>query len=74
MKRYLVAFSVYDTKPVHFLSSAATSLKWRSKKKKVYDSSTNKVVEIYFLRTEIQNDYNFGMNDVDISDRLRKVY
>jgi hypothetical protein len=27
----LVAFSVYDTKPVHFLSMAATSLKWIEK-------------------------------------------
>ncbi len=30
----LVAFSVYDTKPVHFLSMAATSLKWIEKSKR----------------------------------------
>ena len=34
----LIAFSVYDSKPVHFLSSAATSLKWLKKTKRVYDT------------------------------------
>ncbi len=33
----LVAFSVYDTKPVHFLSTACTSMCWNEKTKWVYD-------------------------------------
>ena len=70
----LVAFSVFDSKPVHFLSTAATSLKWKKKVKKVYDSSTNQMQKIEFLRTTLQDDYNYGMNDVDISDQLRKIY
>jgi hypothetical protein len=32
--RDLVAFSVYDTKPVHFLSMACTDLSWKEKTKK----------------------------------------
>jgi len=70
----MVAFSVYDTKPVHFISTAALSLKWIKMKKQVYDKGTNQMIEIEFLRTNIQNEYNNGMNDVDISDQLRKVY
>jgi hypothetical protein len=33
----LVAFSVYDTKPVHFLSTACTSLSSKEKSKRVFD-------------------------------------
>ena len=46
----MVAFSVYDTKPVHFLSTAARSLKWMRKKRKVYDSNLGQMVEIEFLK------------------------
>jgi hypothetical protein len=35
----VVVFSVYDTKPVHFLSTSVKSLKWIEKAKKVYDPS-----------------------------------
>ena len=37
----VLTFSVYDTKPVHFISTAATSLKWVNKKRRVYDTRTN---------------------------------
>ena len=70
----MIAFSVYDTKPVHFISTASLSLKWIKKKKLVYDKVQNEIRDIEFLRTNIQNDYNNGMNDVDISDQLRKIY
>ena len=74
IKLRICAFSVYDTKPVHFISTSASLLKWVKKKRKVYDSNLGRMVEIEFLRTELQNDYNNNMNDVDISDQLRKVY
>jgi hypothetical protein len=32
----LVAFSVYDTKPVHFLSMACTGLEWIEKRRRVF--------------------------------------
>ena len=44
----MVAFSVYDTKPVHFISTAATSLTWMKEKKKVYDVTLNEMIEIEF--------------------------
>jgi hypothetical protein len=70
----MVAFSVYDTKPVHFLSMSCTGLKWIEKKKKVFDKSVNKNVAMSFLRTEVTDNYNNGMNNVDIADQIRNTY
>jgi len=70
----LVAFSVYDTKPVHFLSMACTGLKWIEKRKKVFDRESNKNVSMAFLRCEVTDTYNNGMNSVDIADQLRGTY
>jgi len=62
----LVAFSVYDTKPVHFLSMACTSgLKWIEKRKKVFDKDG-----MAFLQPEVMDMYNNDMNNVDITDQL----
>ena len=38
----LLAVSVYDTKPVHFLSACAHSIKWREKKREVFECSQQK--------------------------------
>jgi len=45
----LVAFSVYNTKPVHFLSMSCTSLKWVERVKLVFDRKTEKRVQMRFL-------------------------
>lgn len=70
----LVAFSVYDKKPVHFLSMAAEHLKWVTMSRSVYDKTNNKKVDVSFYRTNLQNEYNFGMNSVDVADQLRSSY
>lgn len=70
----LVAFSVYDTKPVHFLSMSCTELKWVEKEKVVFDKKEEKRVKMRFLRCSINDDYNNGMNGVDIADQLRGSY
>ena len=70
----LVAFSVYDTKPVHFLSTACTSLNWVEKTRKVFDKATNANVSMSFLRAVVNDEYNNTMNQVDISDQLRNYY
>jgi hypothetical protein len=41
----LVAFSVYDTKPVHFLSMCCTELKWVEKEKVVFDNKRRETSE-----------------------------
>ena len=64
----LVAFSVYDTKPVHFLSMACTSLKWTEKEKRVFDNDAGINVMMRFLCAEVNDDYNNGMNDVNVAN------
>jgi hypothetical protein len=70
----LVAFSVYDTKPVHFLSTACTDLCWREIAKKVYNKDSGISVAMKFLRTNMQDSYNHIMNHVDRADQLRGNY
>ena len=64
----MVAHALHDAKPVHFISTAAASLKWKEKKRRMRDTRSNKITEISYLRTQIQDDYNNGINDVDTSD------
>ena len=70
----LVATSVYDTKPVHFLSMSCSSIRWIIKSRLVYcvDTQTTELIE--FLRLNINDDYNEDMGHVDISDQLRNYY
>jgi len=70
----LVAFSVYDTKPVHFLTTACTSMKWIEKTKKVWDKDAGINTVLKFLRPTINDEYNNGMNNVDQADQLRGSY
>ena len=70
----LIASSVYDTKPVHYLSMISNSIKWVVKEKKVFNVDTNQVEKLEFLRLNQINDYNNGMGDVDLADQLRGVY
>jgi len=65
----LVAFSIYDMKPVHFLSMACTSIKWH-----VYNKTSNQKVRMKFLRSGLIDDYNNGMNKVDQADQLCGSY
>jgi hypothetical protein len=46
----LVAVSINDTKPVHFLCIACTSLRWMEKRKKVFNRESNKNVSMAFLQ------------------------
>jgi hypothetical protein len=70
----LVATSVYDTKPVHFLSMSCDSIKWIVKTRDVYCVDTKKIETIRFLCLNINDDYNAGMGHVDVSDQLRNCY
>ena len=50
----IVEFSVYDTKPVHFLSMAAEKLVWNINEKEIYYKATKKKVSIQFYRTDLK--------------------
>ena len=67
----LVAFSVYDTNPVNFLSMVAQKLVCNINKKDIYDKATKKNVSIQFYQTELQNFNNNHMNSVDVYNQIR---
>jgi len=70
----LIASSVYDTKPVHYLSMVSKSIKWKKLERKVFNVETNQVETMEFLRLNQIDAYNHGMGDVDLADQLRGVY
>ena len=70
----LVASSVYDSKPVHYLSMVSDSIQWVIKEKKVFNVDTDEVEAMQFLRLNQIDKYNNGMGDVDVADQLRGVY
>jgi hypothetical protein len=70
----LVANSVYDTKPVHFLSMICEEIKWVKKSRLVYNADTGKVETMFFLRLNTNDAYNIDMGHTDVSDQYRGVY
>ena len=70
----LVSVSVYDTKPVYFLSLACESLGWVQKEKKVYDVKKKKFIMLKFFRLNVADFYNHNMGNVDLADQLRNIY
>jgi hypothetical protein len=70
----LVAASVYDTKPVHFLSMICDCIKWVEKQRPTFNTATKRTEQLNFLRLNINDDYNNSMGHVDVSDQLRNYY
>jgi hypothetical protein len=70
----LLATSVYDTKPVHFLSTVCEKVKWMVKERQVFNVDTRRLETMRFLRLEQNDFYNNSMGDVDVSDQLRNQY
>jgi hypothetical protein len=70
----LVAVSVYNTKPVHFLLMSCELVEWITKEQKVFSSNTRKYEKLKFLRLNINDNYNIEMGHVDVSDQLWNYY
>ena len=70
----LVASSVYDAKPVHYLSMVSDELKWMEVNKSVYNVDSGEVEVLKFLRMSNINKYNKEMGNVDLADQLRGTY
>ena len=70
----LISCLVYNSKPVHFLSTAATKIKWLTKDRKINDYYVEKRVNITFLRTNMQEMYDYGMSKIDLGDQYRGQY
>jgi hypothetical protein len=70
----LLCVSLYDTKPVHLLSTVAETIDWTTKTRKVWSTAHWKEVMMQYLRLNLINDYNNNMNSVDLADQLRNCY
>jgi len=70
----LICMSYYDAKDVYFMSTAVTEIKWVLKERSVYDKNAQKLVKLTFMRPEIVDDYNNGMNKVNQADQLQGSY
>ena len=70
----IIACSVYDTKPVHMLSTVASIVEWVSVDRKVFRKETKKMTDIKFHRLNLIHMYNYGMGNVDIADQLHLQY
>ena len=70
----LIAISVYDTKPVHFISMTSDSIKWEEKSISVYSISIGQMSTMKLLRLNVNDDYNYGMGGSDIADHICGSY
>jgi hypothetical protein len=70
----LLAISIYDTKPVYFLTSVATEIEWVQKVRKVFDKASNRKISMPFFRLNVIDFYNNNMGNVDQADQLRNHY
>ena len=70
----LVASSIYDTKPVHYLSMVCTILKWVVMERPCFNVETCMVEILRFLRMNTIHEYNNTMRGVDLADQLRGTY
>eukprot|EP00536_Pseudo-nitzschia_multiseries_P003570 jgi/Psemu1/8122/gm1.8122_g len=69
---FLIASSVYDTKPVHYLSMVTSVIEGVEKEKVVYNVDTEQKEKMKFLHLNQLDTYNHGMGG--IADQLRGVY
>ena len=69
-----VSLPLYDSNPFYFMSNAYESVKWKTMTRKVWHKDLQKMVEMPFFSLNIIDDYNNGINDVDLADQVRNVY
>ena len=70
----LLAVSLYDTKPVHLLSTTAKEVRWIVKQREVWSAEVQKKEMMKYLCLNIIEEYNSHMNSTDIADQLRGNY
>ena len=70
----LLASSVYNTKPVHYLSIATDKLQRTEVSKPVYNVDSGEVEYLRILRMNTIHKYNTEMGGVDLADQLRGSY
>ncbi|KAK3254499.1 hypothetical protein CYMTET_36286 [Cymbomonas tetramitiformis] len=70
----LVAMSLYDSKPVHLMSSKLTNVKYIEKSRMIWDGASKSLVDTPYQRLNWIDFYNLTMNSVDLADQYRNQY
>jgi hypothetical protein len=70
----LFACLVYDTKPVHMLSTVKESMYWVAKKWKFWSAVHREIREMGHLCLNFIDDYNNNMNKANIVDQLQNQH
>ena len=70
----VLACSLYDTKPVHIISTVADNIKWNPINKKFYIKIEKKSVDMTFHCLNVIHMYNLWMGSVDVTDQLHMQY
>ena len=70
----LVDFSVYDTKPLRFISLCCVTILWNTKKRSMFNPVAGSMRDMQILILNINDEYNKNMKIVDISDQVRNKY
>ena len=66
---YVLACSIYDTRPVHVISTVADNFECTSIKKKVYSKIEKTTADMTFHRLNVIHMYNFVIGSVNVADR-----
>ena len=69
--RGLLELLYYDLKPLYMTTNADPKLEWLKKKRGVLKNDQKCVARIDFHHLNIIDEYNYNMNNMDISDHLR---
>jgi hypothetical protein len=70
----LLAMLLYNTKPVHLLSTMAQEMRWMVKQQGGWSTSAQKKTMMKYLCPNVIEEYNMNMNATDIADQLRGNY
>ena len=65
---------MYDTKPVHYISTVSKEMKWVAKEKECFNVEMGMVVFFRFLRMNCVNKYNNKMGGNGIDDKLMNYH
>ena len=68
LKDKIAVTSVYNSKPVYFLSSSCDSIIWVENTKKVCVQENNCIIDLEFLLLSSANNCNNEMGSADIAD------
>jgi hypothetical protein len=74
MSSNLIIAQCYDQKPLYMISSKCEKFLWELVKKKVWSLSLKSNVDFMLLCWSLLHDYNYQVNNNDITDQLRLVY